>query len=423
MNRIRFPACLAGIFLVALTARAVDWTRSQPVVDAALSASPSLREIDARLAGAQARQRGAGALPNPMLMTGVQNQQVDLSTDPMMTMYMVGASQTFVRTGRRDALRRGAATDVTRLEHERESLRAAITRDTLVAWNEAATADSQIAANDEIAKLAATIGDAARIRYETGSAAQIDIIRARLEESNLRHEILMQRGLRDRALARLRALLDLRPDTPVPDFALGPSMQHPSRVSDVALHAETPAIAALDAEVAHAEEEILLAKLLTKPDVSLEASYGFRPQQKDMFSVVARIELPIRKATLEPRLAEAIARRDEARARIDRLRQELESDLGIALARRNEAVAQIELHVEELVPEARLGFQSALASYQAGKTTFDSVLGALQSYRTLNVDYYDFQRQLLVAEAEIEAIQHGATRGSLLSMQATGETR
>src|SRR5439155_18723341 len=88
---------------------------------------------------------------------------------------------------------------------------------------------------------------------------------------------------------------------------------------------------------------------------------------------------------------------------------QLAADFGAALPSRNEAIEQINLHVEQLVPEAKLGFESALASYQSGKTTFDSILGALQTYRTLNVDYYDFLRQLLVAEAEIDALQHGAS--------------
>src|SRR5213082_1195628 len=127
-----------------------------------------------------------------------------------------------------------------------------------------------------------------------------------------------------------------------------------------------------------------------------------------MFSLVGRIEIPIRKKTIEPRIAEAIARRDAARAQVDVLRQQLASEFGAALASRNEAIEQINLHAEQLVPEAKLGFESALASYQAGKTTFDSVLGALQTYRTLNVDYYEFLRQLLVAEAEIDALNRGA---------------
>jgi outer membrane protein TolC len=179
----------------------------------------------------------------------------------------------------------------------------------------------------------------------------------------------------------------------------------------------TPAIAALEIDVARAEQDVRLAKLATKPDVNVEASYGFRPEQKDMFSVVARIELPVRRATtIEPRIAETIARRDAARAKIEGLRQQLAAAFGEALASRNEAVEQINLHVEQLVPEAKLGFESALASYQAGKTTFDAVIGALQTYRMLNVDYFDFVRQLLVSEAELDALRHGATGRSSAAM-------
>lgn len=406
-----FPACVAGAFLIAASASAaIDWNNPKSIVEAALTASPSLREIDANLAAARARQRGAGAAPNPMLMAGVQNQQIDLSRDPMMTMYMIGASQTFVRKERRESLQRSAALDLQRLEREAEVRRSEITRDVLVAYHEAAAAQNQIAANEEIAGLANMTADAARARYEVGAAAQIDIIRAKLEASNVRHEVLMQRRMRDAALARLRALLNLSPGESIPAFALHHAMEQHEHAGDVALAASTPATAALETEVARAEEDLRFAKLATKPDVSVEASYGFRPEQKDVFSVVGRIELPIRKkTTIEPRIAEAIARRDAARAQIDVLRQQLAAAFGEALASRNEAIEQINLHVEELVPEAKLGFESALASYQAGKTTFDAVLGALQTYRMLNVDYYDFLRQLLVAETEIDALQHGAT--------------
>jgi outer membrane protein TolC len=387
---------------------AIDWNDPHSVIDAAIVASASLRELDANLTAARARQRGAGATANPMLMAGVQNQPIDLSRDPMMTMYMVGASQTFVRRERREALQRGAALDVERLEREAASRRAEITRDVLVAYDEAAAAENQIAANDDIAKLAAMTADAARIRYEVGAAAQIDIIRARLEASNVRHQLLMQRGVRDTALARLRALLNLAPGETIPPFALHHAMEEHTHADDVILDATTPAIEALETDVARAEQDLRLAKLATKPNVNVEASYGFRPEQKDMFSMLARIELPVRRATIDPQIAEAMARRDAARARIDVVRQQLAVSFGEALASRNEAVEQINLHVEQLVPEAKLGFESALASYQAGKTTFDAVIGALQTYRMLNVDYFDFVRQLLISQAEMDALQHGA---------------
>jgi len=174
----------------------------------------------------------------------------------------------------------------------------------------------------------------------------------------------------------------------------------------------TPAIAELQAEVARAEEDIRLAKLATRPDVNVEASYGVRARNTDMFSLTARVELPIRKSTIiEPRIREAIERRDAARQQIEVLRQQLLQDLGSELVMRNEAVEQIDLHINKLVPQAKVGFESSLAAYQTGKTTFDAVLGSLRTYVALNVDYYDFLRQKMLAEVDIEAMQHGARSG------------
>src|SRR2546423_11843617 len=92
----------AGALLIILpisasASAAIDWNDPDSVLEAAIAASPSLREIAANLAAARAAQRGAGATPNPMLMAGVQNQQIDLSRHPMITMYIGRAAQTFVR--------------------------------------------------------------------------------------------------------------------------------------------------------------------------------------------------------------------------------------------------------------------------------------------------------------------------------------
>src|SRR5436309_385531 len=155
-------------------------------------------------------------------------------------------------------------------------------------WNDPrSVADAAVAASPSLRGLDANLG----------AAAQSDIIRAKVEASNLRHAILMQRGVRDSALARLRAMLDLAPGQTVPPFALTHVMEHRAHAADATLAASTPAIAALEIEVARSEEDLRLARLAAKPDLTIEASYGMRPEQKDMFSVVGRIELPIRKTT------------------------------------------------------------------------------------------------------------------------------
>lgn len=403
---------LVGTLLVGITplgAQTIDWRSPDSVAQAAVAANAALGALEARIRAARERVAPAGSLPNPMVMGGVQDQQIEFSIDEMMTMYMVGASQTLTRGSRRRTLRSIAELEVERLERDLESQRAEVERAASFAWHEAAAAQSQIAATEEIAGVANTTVDAARARYEAGLAAQSDMIRAMLEETEIQHQLLSLRGRRRQAIARLIALLRLPAGTDLPPFSLSHEMaaRQAEEVPEV-----TPAIAALQAEVDRAEQELKLARLATKPDLTVEASYGMRPEQTDMFSVVGRIELPFRRATIiEPRIREAIARRESAEQDIEALRQQLHEDLGVAVALRDEAIEQVRLHTDRLVPEAKIALESTLGSYQAGKDTFESVLSSLRTYLTLNIDLFDFLRQQMLAQADIEAIRQGARSG------------
>lgn len=414
---------VAALSLIATNALAqtIDWSHPDAVVRAAVDAHPALTALSADVRAAKERVTRAGSLPNPMLMAGIRDQQIDLTRDEMMTMYMVGASQTLVRKDRREALKRAAELEVERLERDYESRRAEVEREVRLAWVEAAAAQNQIAATEEIAGLLGSIVDASRIRYETGSAPQADMIRARLEQSRILHELIALRRERAAAIARLLPLLQLPATADVPAFSLKHELERHQEQGFDASIGDTPAIAALETEVARAEQEIRLAKLTRRPDIDLEASYGMRPEQKDMFSVTARIEIPFRKSTLiEPRIREAMARRDAARAEIEALRQQLRQAAAVANTLRTEAIEQIDLHVDRLVPEARLGFDSSLSAYQNARTTFDSVLASLQAYRALNVEYYGYLRQRTQAEVEIDAIRRGARGGAGISAAGGG---
>lgn len=403
-------AFIALFLAVQVAVAEIDWTRPESVVDAAGAVSPVLQQTTAEIRAARERVKPAGSLPNPMVMAGVQDQQIDLTIDEMMTMYMIGASQTLTRRSRREAQTRRAELEVARLESEFASERAELEREVLIAWYTAAAAESQLAATHELIAFAKQVAESARFRYEAGTAPQADLIRAMLQQSDLKHQLLTRESIRAQATERLLALLRLPIGTEVPRFSLTHGHAHPE--IQAALPRETPAFAALQREIDVAEQEIRLARLALKPDIDIEASYGVRPYQKDMISVVGRIEFPYRKSTLiEPRIREAIARRDAAREEIEILRQTLQQSLGAALVRRGEAIDQIRLHEDELVPQAKSGFESALASYQAGRTTFDAVLMSLIAYQNLNIDYYDFLRQQLEAEAEIVAIREGARGG------------
>ena len=397
---------------------AADFRDPSFLVERAIEMHPTLAALRADASAARERVAPAGALPNPMLMAGVQNKQIDLRDDEMMTMYMIGASQRLVRREKRESLTAAAELAARRAELAYESARAAIERDVMRNWYELASADAQLTTTETVRELIDAVVAASRVRYEVGTSIQADVIRAQLQQSALEREIIRLRGIRRAALARLLPLLDLPLDTEVSRLTF-PEASARGRIERTAVPPAGHALlSALDAVVAEAGEAIRLAEADRIPDIDLEAQYGHRRTQRDMFSISARIELPLRKdLTIEPRVREAILRRDAARARIAEARRELIQAMASAIAAHDEASEQLQLLEEVLVPQAQLAFESTLAAYQTGAASFDAILATQTDYLRLRLQYYDFLARHAQAIVEHEALQEGAPPGALASVR------
>lgn len=400
-----FLLLLSAVFTPALAQP--DLSRPDDVAAAAVAASASLRALDAEIEAAREQVTSAGALPNPMAMGGVQNLENDLSIDPMMTMFMIGASQTFVPRERRAAFQNIAQARVSALEAARISRAAEIERDARSAW-------IRIAAVDERAEVIATIMSlseasiaAARSRYESGGGSQADVMRAQLGRSNLQHRLIALRWERRAAVARLASLLDLAPSTEVPLLSL--PEEHAARFETASIDERHPALAALQAEVAAAEALIDLAESANEPEWGMEATYGFRPESSDMVSLMGRVELPIRrKDRIEPAVREAVLRRNAARERVAEMRRYLQEASEVAGATLMEAEEQLRFHHEVLMPQAQLALDSTLAAYQTSRAEFESLHAALVAYTALTTDTYELVARAEIARADLRALAAGA---------------
>ena len=402
------------LVLLAQPLLAVDFRDRQSVSAAALESHPTLIALEAEASAARERVLPAQALPNPMLMGGVQNKNIDLSDDEMMTMYMIGASQRLVRPEKREAARAVAELAAQGLEQQVASVRAEIERDVLLSWYDVAIADAQIRTAQSVREMVDAIIAAARVRYEVGNALQADVIRAQLQLSDLDHELLRLRGVRRAAASRLIAMLGLPPETEVPAIPIPENEEARTIEGPPSVAAEHPALVALESEVARADAEIRLAKAARIPDIDLEAQYGYRAMQQDMFSLVARIELPLRNdVTIEPRVREAILRRDAAKARIAELRRAITQAMAEAWVAHEEMTEQLAFHEQVLVPQTQLAFESTLAAYQTGGAPFDSMLATETAYLRARLQYYDFLARHAQAIVNYEALRRGARAATL----------
>lgn len=398
------------VLLIAQPLLAIDFQNPDELAAAAVEKHPAIARMRAEAAAARERIAPAESLPNPMLMSGVQNKPIGSGDDPMMTMYMVGMSQRLVRPEKREAARQAAELEARAMETRVEAERAMVERDVRMAWYELAATDAQLSSATRVREMIEAIVAAARVRYEVGNAMQSEVIRAQLEASNVEHEILRLRGMRRAALARLLPMLELPLETEVPAVTI------PENTDDLAIAAPIvppdthPAIVALQTEAAAADAEIRMAEAERRPDLDLEAQYGYRRMERDMVTLTARIELPLRaKTTIEPRVREAILRRDAARARIAEMRRALTQAMAEAVVAHEEATNQMKFHHEVLVPQAQLAFESTLAAYQTGAASFEAILTAETEYLRRSLEYYEFLAQHAQAVVRYEALRRGAT--------------
>jgi outer membrane protein, heavy metal efflux system len=225
--------------------------------------------------------------------------------------------------------------------------------------------------------------DVARVRYESGSAEQQDVLKVELALSRVADETTVNQRETAATRARLNELIgrdavSLLP-APVwspPDF----SMLDRAALGDSAL-AHRPEIAGAREEVALAEASHRLAKLEYIPDFMLGVDYEFGANEDGWWELMAGVNIPIwigkRRAMV--REAEAMQKSAEYRIREETLRTL--SEVEAATVRARAARERLERFENAILPQAEAVFASSEASYRTGRVDF--------------LDYLDSERMLL----------------------------
>ncbi len=142
-----------------------------------------------------------------------------------------------------------------------------------------------------------------------------------------------------------------------------------------------PRIAARRAAVEQARGMIAVERLSARPDLTFTLRYGHRPtlnsgfNPPDFFSAFLGLRIPLWAGRKQHRLADA-ARADSAAAAAALRDAELSlaRDVAELAARAGAARERLQLLVEGVIPAARATVESAVRSYQVGRTEFLTLL-------------------------------------------------
>lgn len=386
-----------------------------------LAARPELAAARAEVAAREARVPAAGALPDPMLEVGLQNdgfERLEIGRMEQSSVTLM-AAQTLPWPGKRSLRREAAALAA---DAAASALaRAALDTEAAVrgAYLELQLARERLALLARLEALWTQATAAAEARYAAGTGTQVELLRAQLERSRLAQRRALLTAAERQQVQALNRLRGQALDSPIARgtgraaLVLAP---RPDPAAALAASREaSPELAAARLAVATAERERALAAKERWPDLVVKA--GLMPRGGEfepMWTLSLGATLPLFAGRKQNRLlaaseAEQLARRHELAA--------LEQTLALRVAEREAllgALAEtIRLYEGGLLQQSQSLSESALAGYAAGTLGF-AALAEASAGRLADEDGY------LASLAEAQRLAIAAAAISLAPATAPG---
>ena len=406
----------AGFF--SLTAQAAELPLGadiQGLLSYAREHNPEFAAMRHEADAAVQRAQPAAALPDPVFRTelmDITNQGMDKAASLLPS--QVGSTrytlmQSMPWFGKRD-LKRGAA------EAGADQARGR----TAATWAELAmqikSAYAQyyyVAGSQKITRdlldLVAQMEKVAQVRYANGLAAQQDAVRAQVEQTVMKTELVMLDNTRRQVEARLNALLSRPANLPltapqrlrnVPAVA---SLENYTALEN-RIREHNPDLFVDEAGIGVAEKNRDLVYKNRYPDFALGISptqYGNAVRE---WGVMVELNIPLQQETRRSQERESEAMLAAARARkeatANRILSALSENLsGIEAARDTERLSS-----GGLLPQANVTFESALTGYQNGKVDFATLLDAARQTLNARLEILKAQTDAQMRLAEIERL-------------------
>ena len=407
-------AAAIAVWTATCLAEPLPGANVEELLALARSRNPEFAAAGAEAAAAAERVYPAGALADPVLRTelmDVTNSGADAS--PNVLPARVGSTkytlmQTLPFWGKRD-LKREAA----QAQADAAQGRASLTWNDLAARIKATYAQYYALArlidfNREVIDLIAHLEAITRNRYANGLVPQQDAIRAQVERTALRSELVTMETEHHHSASRLNALLA----RPAQAMLAAPQRLRPlppAAKLDFAALAErlgkqNPQLFADDAGVRAAEKSRDLAYRNRYPDFTVGVAPTQTRTRVNDWGLMVEFNVPLQQESRRSQEREAERMVEAARARKEASANQLLSELSENLAAIEAAGRVLTLAQTSLLPQAQLTFDAALAGYENGKVDFATLLDAQRQIRSARQAVVRAQAEQQARLADIERL-------------------
>jgi outer membrane protein TolC len=379
----------------------------------ARDSNPDYAAMRHEAGAASERIQPAAALPDPKLRVELMDITMGGQQSPTLAPSRTGSTRyTLMQDvpwfGKRDLKRDIASLDAQAADGRASSTWAELAARIKSTFAQAYYLHQNERLTKEILDLMTRLEKVAQVRYAGGLTAQQDVIRAQVEQTNLKNELIALENERRQVQARLNMLVARPAGAPLAAPERLRPLPAPAKLEYAALEdrvrARNPQLAAEDARAKSAEKNRELTYKNRYPDFTV----GLMPTQTGSsvkeWGVMFEVNIPLQQSSRRSQEREAEAMLTAARSRKAAVANQVLSELaenlsGLDAARRMETTI-----ASSLLPQAELTFKSALASYENGKVDFATLLDAQRQIRQAKQNLIKVQAEGQARLAEIERL-------------------
>lgn len=260
----------------------------------------------------------------------------------------------------------------------------------------------------EILELTLNLERIAKSRYATGLAPQQDVIRAQVEQTGLRRDLVMLESERHHNIARLNTLLLREPDSPLAEPRQLRVLPAAAKLEYSALaerlRNQSPQLLSLEGQLAAAGKNRDLVLKNRYPDFILGVGATQVGNDIKMWELMLEFNIPLQQGSRRGQEREAENMLAAARSRQETATSQLLGELAeyssaLDAARRVETLTS-----SSLLPQAEATLQAAYVGYQNGKVDFATLLDAQRQILKAKLDVLNAQAQAQASLAQIEKL-------------------
>lgn len=377
----------------------------EDAVDRALQEAPQVAASAATLEAAGAVAPSAGRLPDPELVTGVDNLPVTTAdrysfTRDFMTMRKIGVMQSFPNGEKRRLQGERAQRDIAVAQGEVRKTRFDTSRAVAEAWIARAVTEESLVRLRSLKPDAELESAAGRAALGSGRATAAEALAAQSVVAGLDERILALEQDAEARRAELARWIGADAERPLAGIPTDRDLGH-SAGELLAAVPEHPPLAPVLAKLEAAKTDVDLARAQKRPDWSAQLSYAQRgPDFSNMLSLEFRVTLPLfathrQNPVIAEKLAMVRAQEAERDAEIRMHTAEIKAEL----AQWRRGRERLQNYATELLPLARDRSRAAIASYGAGRGDLRLATDALIQEINTQLDYVQLEASVANAWA------------------------